>query len=65
MAHATGATRSGGKVVKVGEETLTKGSVANCTRRWMAIRPFSPRNLGILVSDDQNSLKIGPRGRRH
>jgi catalase len=62
MAHTNRAARSGVKVVKVGEETLTRGSGGELHQTAEGDTPVLTTNLGIPVSDDQNSLKIGPRG---
>lgn len=62
MAHTNRAARGGVKVVKVGEETLTRGSGGELHQTADGDTPVLTTNLGTPVSDDQNSLKIGPRG---
>jgi catalase len=62
MAKTARAARDDGKVVKVGEETLTRGSGGELHQTADGDMPVLTTNLGVPVSDDQNSLKIGPRG---
>jgi catalase len=62
MAHTNRAARSSVKVVKVGEETLTRGSGGELHQTADGDTPVLTTNLGIPVSDDQSSLKIGERG---
>ena len=62
MAHTNRAARSGVKVVKIGEETLTRGSGGELHQTADGDTPVLTTNLGIPVSDDQSSLKIGERG---
>jgi len=62
MAQANRATGSGKKVVKIGEETLTRGSGGELHQTADGDTPVLTTNLGSPVSDDQNSLKIGTRG---
>ena len=62
MAHTNRGVRSGVKTVKVGEETLTRGSGGELHQTADGDTPVLTTNLGSPVSDDQNSLKIGPRG---
>src|SRR6476620_1376186 len=62
MAQTKRATGNGVKVVKVGEEILTRGSGGELHQTAAGDTPVLTTNVGSPVSDDQNSLKIGPRG---
>ena len=62
MAQTKRATGNGVKVVKVGEEILTRGSGGELHQTADGDTPVLTTNLGIPVSDDQTSLKIGTRG---
>src|SRR6476659_9370839 len=62
MAHTNRGVRSGGKMVKVGEETLTRGSGGELHQTADGDTPVLTTQQGAPVADDQNSLKIGPRG---
>jgi hypothetical protein len=62
MAQRTRVRGDDGKVAKIGDETLTRGSGGELHQTAGGDTPVLTTNLGIPISDDQNSLKIGPRG---
>jgi catalase len=62
VAKTAQAPREARKAVKVGEETLTRGSGGELHQTADGDTPVLTTNLGVPIADDQSSLKIGARG---
>jgi catalase len=58
----TRSAREARKAVKLGEETLARGPGGELHQTADGDTPVLTTNLGVPIADDQNSLKIGPRG---